>query len=960
MIKSTQNLLEKPKKYNSNELAESISLPLEPSRKVDLRSNIPLNRCKAFSVSASLGYIPLAGESAIREEQVAWQRAQMKAQKVEDFMKKTQDRVRMMKIQNKQEVQQEIDDIAQKFNRIKEECVSTKVGACQGFEIVDGEFGDDEDESPNKKGKGKGESSPGAREENKDNKKEKFDKKNKDDKENKSKKTDEEGSKKKDKKEKKEKGNKKEKSDKEDKGNKEDKKEGKDKSEKKDPKNKQSKDGKKSKETKNKDSKDKNSENSKKQSESQKNNNFAGAPKFSTAGNKDLQELAGAKKNLGSTEHMPGSYKYSSYLSGSMPKYGFSSGNAKSLELSSEGLEEIKEEIEGFYEKKKRKELEGEDSNEELGGKSGKKEKKNKKDKKKNKDTEDDEEGDKKDKKKKKGKVSFEDEDSDDQVKRKNKDMMSESFGESESPDEKGKKKEKKDKKNKKGKKDKESESFGESESPDEKGKKKDKKNKNKKSESAEEDISPDEKGKNKDKKNKKDKKKKDKQNESVEESESPDEKGKKKNKKDKKSKNKKDKQSESLGESESPDEKGKKKDKKDKKNKNKKDKQSESLGESESPDEKANKDKKGKKDKKDKKNKKSKLTESADDEKSPTKEKCKNDSAEESPNKPKNSKKSKKNADEDSPEESKKHKSKTSPTKSSPEKSEGLDFIYENKIQLIEDSQSQSNPKNKQIFGRPCTALSPIVTSVLTNTQTALLAMSAKIKHSIADHEIEQAQAKVTAKIKVSREKFKEKWNSKEFDEKSLRVELVRKIADIHEYYSAKDLTRARSAGKNIFLKSKPADDSYKKSTKDEENKAKSSKKLRFASVDNMKKQCGPVIPQTTSKNEKPRSRKSSKSPKSVLKKDPPEEPKVKELNYATRHLEQLRFSAALKTMVRDQMKEKFTEDIPAVCTCGAMNRRKNLKNPVMCANNCPFYKRQQEFQKALSEMLQSFKASQ
>jgi hypothetical protein len=239
---------------------------------------------------------------------------------------------------------------------------------------------------------------------------------------------------------------------------------------------------------------------------------------------------------------------------------------------------------------------------------------------------------------------------------------------------------------------------------------------------------------------------------------------------------------------------------------------------------------------------------------------------------------------------------------------------------------------------------------------------MSAKIKHSIADHEIEQAQAKVTAKIKLSREKFGENWNSKEFDEKALRVELVRKIADIHEYYSAKDLTRARSAGKNIFLKSKPADESYKKSPKDEENKAKSSKKLRFASVDNMKKQFGPTIShtQTVQKGEKPRSRKASKSPKSVLKKDPPEEPKVQELNYATRHLEQLRFSAALKTMVRDKMKEKFTEDIPAVCTCGAMNRRKNLKNPVMCANNCPFYKRQQEFQKALSEMLQSFKASQ
>jgi hypothetical protein len=66
------------------------------------------------------------------------------------------------------------------------------------------------------------------------------------------------------------------------------------------------------------------------------------------------------------------------------------------------------------------------------------------------------------------------------------------------------------------------------------------------------------------------------------------------------------------------------------------------------------------------------------------------------------------------------------------------------------------------------------------------------------------------------------------------------------------------------------------------------------------------------------------------------------------------------MKSIVRDKMKEQYTEDIPAVCTCGAMNRRKNLNNPVMCANNCPFYKRQQEFQRALNDMLQSFKASQ
>ena len=129
--------------------------------------------------------------------------------------------------------------------------------------------------------------------------------------------------------------------------------------------------------------------------------------------------------------------------------------------------------------------------------------------------------------------------------------------------------------------------------------------------------------------------------------------------------------------------------------------------------------------------------------------------------------------------------------------------------------------------------------------------------------------------------------------------------------------------------------------------------KKLRFVSVENMKKQFGKKIEK---KPEKKKSPEPSKNQKTEELKDS----STSELNYSTRHLEQLRFTVALKTMVRDKMKAKLSDDIPAVCTCGAMNKMRNLRNPIQCANNCPFYNRQQEYQRALSEMNQSFKASQ
>ena len=147
MNKSAQVLLEKSSRLTAEELAESIVLPLKPSTKIDPRSTVPLNKCKAFSVSASIGSLPLAGQSALREEQDAWQRQQVKLQQVEEFQKKTQDRVRIRKIREQLEMQRGLDEIADKFNRIKEYCVDRKIGACLSAEL---EFADDEAETGKK------------------------------------------------------------------------------------------------------------------------------------------------------------------------------------------------------------------------------------------------------------------------------------------------------------------------------------------------------------------------------------------------------------------------------------------------------------------------------------------------------------------------------------------------------------------------------------------------------------------------------------------------------------------------------------------------------------------------------------------------------------------------------------------------------------------------------------------
>jgi len=75
-------------------------------------------------------------------------------------------------------------------------------------------------------------------------------------------------------------------------------------------------------------------------------------------------------------------------------------------------------------------------------------------------------------------------------------------------------------------------------------------------------------------------------------------------------------------------------------------------------------------------------------------------------------------------------------------------------------------------------------------------------------------------------------------------------------------------------------------------------------------------------------------------------------------RHIDLVRYSAALKALVKERLKERYTEDIPAVCTCGALSTKRDPRKPVQCANNCPFYQRQQDYQKAVAEVLHTFNA--
>lgn len=330
--------------------------------------------------------------------------------------------------------------------------------------------------------------------------------------------------------------------------------------------------------------------------------------------------------------------------------------------------------------------------------------------------------------------------------------------------------------------------------------------------------------------------------------------------------------------------------------------------------------------------------------------------------------------------------------------KNEPIAHIYESKHQDLEHELSDKSSLVIESFKKTNLAyteepLPQMVALVLQNSRAALKAMGAHILHSLKDHETVQAQAKVTAKLRSSKdETIRQSWDMPVFDEHALQVALVRKLADIQEHHAAREMgTRAKSASarlswgtpkvsgfakvveraRNAALnrernrsKSKSREASpeakQKTHTPDRENK------MRYMDVNDRNKGYMPVKLETKSRSASPKRELSNKRNQKLADKveelatDVQETNKPNPINYSKRHLDQIKYITALKAVVRDQIKEKFTEDMPAICTCGSMNRLKNLKNPVQCANNCPFYKRQQEFQRALSEMIQSFKASQ
>jgi hypothetical protein len=339
---------------------------------------------------------------------------------------------------------------------------------------------------------------------------------------------------------------------------------------------------------------------------------------------------------------------------------------------------------------------------------------------------------------------------------------------------------------------------------------------------------------------------------------------------------------------------------------------------------------------------------------------------------------------------------------------------------------------------------LSSIVSEVLTNRDIAKQTLKSTPKQSQSFSEIDLVQAKSTAKLRVSIESdFPREWNQSLYDDQGLKVELVRKIAEIQEHYFAKEKALSPYTGTKVGWGAPLVTDeairvgkvrsialntekTITKSQKQAPNERASSvtydKKAKFIPLEQLKNPLKSSKPMNrANKPGKENSRKSSPAkPKPVsnepkiednpnltleekenllkqkletkiralgslssLKRKarisdlkekydkkiqkiradavvvevPPPKPPV---DHSKRHLEQVRYTMALKALVRDKMKEKFTEDIPAICTCGALNSKKNLGKMVQCANNCPFYNRQQEYQKAVAEMLASFQASQ
>ncbi|OMJ92788.1 hypothetical protein SteCoe_4424 [Stentor coeruleus] len=277
----------------------------------------------------------------------------------------------------------------------------------------------------------------------------------------------------------------------------------------------------------------------------------------------------------------------------------------------------------------------------------------------------------------------------------------------------------------------------------------------------------------------------------------------------------------------------------------------------------------------------------------------------------------------------------------SSPEKDS---FTFNNPIE------KSDSPEERNKF-EATAELPDIIDSVLKDYTSALKLSEETIKHSSQTEEIIKAQAKSTAKLRLSQDSPIKPWNPPLLDEKNLKYELVRKIANINEHHANKEI-------KNTINKNKKnkKTDCQEKEQEVERKIVENVRKIpRFVSVDDMKIQFNPKIVHP----KKPISKNASGN---FIK------------NYAKNSnglifnegegivdgsLEQNRYSIALKVLVRDKMKEKFPDDVPVVCTCGIMSHKRSAKDNNKCANNCPFYQRQEYYQTALKQMLTTFKAS-
>ena len=308
----------------------------------------------------------------------------------------------------------------------------------------------------------------------------------------------------------------------------------------------------------------------------------------------------------------------------------------------------------------------------------------------------------------------------------------------------------------------------------------------------------------------------------------------------------------------------------------------------------------------------------------------------------------------------------------------------------------------------------------VVYNTVKALEVLSGQIKAKTIQEQLVQSQTKATAKLHLTglHSNIPRKWGQNEFDDLALQIAMVREIASIQEAGTTRPRSkstepkvpwgtpavpidanrvkrvriealtlergsvaqRRKSPHSPVQAYSRPLTAAETRSSRSPE-RAKSAGKRNSASPPASPFALTPRKGATLDSIEAAFKRK-FKSAMRFIKHLPAEQKKsrMKELKeqYETaledakakylaslppktvgeRHIELIRYSAALKALVKDRLKERYTEDIPAVCTCGALSTKRDPRKPVQCANNCPFYQRQQEYQKAVAEVLHTFNA--